>query len=92
MHRANFNAYGTLIMKSSNFVMIKRLVSIRNSGDKTGFVARLKNQSSAAIGAFSHDETTFPRLTRSGQISMVERLTCLGAPGWTERKPAASYR
>ena len=36
---ANFDADGTLITTSA---MIKRLVSIMNSGDKTGFVARLK--------------------------------------------------
>jgi len=39
---ANFDADGTLIMTSSNCATIKRLVSIMNSGDKTGFVARLK--------------------------------------------------
>jgi len=40
--RANFDADGTLIMTSSNCATIKRLVSIMNSGDKTGLVARLK--------------------------------------------------
>jgi len=39
---ANFDVDGTLIMTSSNCANIKRLVSIMNSGDKTGFVARLK--------------------------------------------------
>jgi len=39
---ANFDADGTLIMTSCNCATIKRLVSIMNSGDKTGFVARLK--------------------------------------------------
>ena len=39
---ANFDANGTLIMTSSNCATIKRLVSIMNSGDKTGSVARLK--------------------------------------------------
>jgi len=39
---ANFDADGTLIMTSSNCATNKRLVSIMNSGDKTGFVARLK--------------------------------------------------
>jgi len=38
---ANFDADGTLIM-SSNCATIKKLISIINSGDKTGFVARLK--------------------------------------------------
>jgi len=37
-----------------------------NSGDKTGFEARPKNQSSAATGAFSHDETTPLWSTKSG--------------------------
>jgi len=40
--RANFDANSTLIMTSSNCATIKRLVSIMNSGDKTGFVPRLK--------------------------------------------------
>jgi len=40
---ANFDADGTLIMTSSNYATIKRLVSIMNSGEKTGFVARLNN-------------------------------------------------
>jgi len=42
---ANFDADGTLIMTSPNCATIKRLVSIMNSGDKTGFVARLKKTS-----------------------------------------------
>jgi len=40
---ANFDADGTLIMTSSSCATIKRLVSIKNSGNKTGFVARLEN-------------------------------------------------
>ena len=63
---ANFDADGTLIMTSSNCATLKRLVSIMNSGDKTGFEARPKNQSSAATGAFSHDETTPLWSTKSG--------------------------
>jgi len=55
---ANFDTDGTLIMTTSNCTMIKRRVSIMNSGDKTGFVARLKNQSSVATGA--HFLTTRP--------------------------------
>jgi len=39
---ANFDTDSTLIMTSSNCATIKRLVSIMNSGDKTGIVARLK--------------------------------------------------
>jgi hypothetical protein len=42
---ANFDADKTLIMTSSNCATIKELVSIMNSGDKTGFVARLKKTS-----------------------------------------------
>jgi len=40
--KANFDADGTLIMTSSNCATIKKIVSIMNLGDKTGFVARLK--------------------------------------------------
>ena len=40
--KANFDADGMLIMTSSNCATIKRLVSIMNSSDKTGFVDRPK--------------------------------------------------
>ena len=42
MLRANFDADGTLIMTSSNCVTMNKLVCIINSGDMTGFVARLQ--------------------------------------------------
>jgi len=73
--RANFDADSTLIMTSSNCATIKRLVSIMDSGDKNGFVARLKKSVFIATGAFFHDETTFPRSTRLGWITLVVRLT-----------------
>ena len=38
---ANFDADSTLIMTSSNRATLKRLVSIMNLGDKTGFVTWL---------------------------------------------------
>jgi len=78
---ANFDADGTLIMTSSNCATIKRLVSIMNSGDKTGFVARPKTKVFSRHGRIlsrrdhSHDETTFPRSTRLGRITVVVRLT-----------------
>jgi len=52
---ANFDANSTVIMTSSNCATIKRLVSIMNSGDKTGFVARLKKT------VFSHHGRIFSR-------------------------------
>jgi len=39
---ANFDADGTLIMTSCKCATNKRIASIMNSGDKTGFVARLE--------------------------------------------------
>ena len=61
MLEANFDANGTLIMTSSNCATIKRLVSIMNSGDKTGFVARLKKPVFSRHGRiFSRREQTSP--------------------------------
>jgi len=62
---ANFDADSTLIMTSFNCAMIKRLVSIMNSGDKTGFVARLKKP------VFSRHGRIFSRRDR---ISPVDEI------------------
>jgi len=53
----NSNTDGMLIVTISNSAVINSFVSIMNSGDKTRYVARLEEQSSAATGASSHDET-----------------------------------
>jgi len=61
MFEANFDADGTLIMTSSNCATIKRLVSIIKSGDKTGFVARLKRPVFSRHGRiFSRRDHTSP--------------------------------
>ena len=58
---ANFDANGTLIMTSSNCSTMKRCVSIMNSGDKTGFVARLKKTVFSRQGRiFSRRDHTSP--------------------------------
>jgi len=77
MQRTNSDANGALFMTSSNCATIKRPVSMMNSGDKTGFGARLKSfeyQSSAATGVFSHEKTTPSRSTRSDRITTAVRL------------------
>jgi len=53
----NSDTDGMLIVTISNSAAINSFVSIMNSGDKTRYVARLEEQSSAATGASSHDET-----------------------------------
>jgi len=62
---ANFDACGTLIMTSSNYATIKRLVSIMNSSDKTGFVARLKKPVFSRHGRI---------MSRRDHISPVEKI------------------
>jgi len=68
-------ASNRIVLTGSNWSMIKTFVPIMNVGDRTGFVARPKKQSSAVTGTFSHDETTPPQLTRSDQLTTVVRLT-----------------
>jgi len=53
MLTAIFDADGTLIMTSSNCATIKRLVSIMNSDDQNGFVARLKKPVFSRHGCIS---------------------------------------
>jgi len=65
MLKANFDADGTLIMTSSNYTTFRRLVSIMNSGDRTGFVARLKKT------AFNRHGRIF---SRRDHISPVDKI------------------
>ena len=58
---ANFDANGTVIMTSSNCATINGLVSIMKSGDKTGFVVRLKKPVFSRHGRiFSRQEHVSP--------------------------------
>jgi len=71
---ANFDTDGTLIMTSCNCATIKRLVSIMNSGHKTGFVARLKKPVFSRHGRIfsrrDHDEIGPDNI--SGEIVVTE--------------------
>ena len=74
---ANFDADNTLIMTSSNCATIKELVSIMNSGDKTGFVARLKKSVFSRHGRiFSRRDHISPvdeiRPDKSSEIDVME--------------------
>jgi len=65
MLRANFDADGTLIMTSSNCVTMNKLVCIINSGDMTGFVARLQKI------VFSSHRRIFSRRDHTSSVNKV---------------------